>query len=157
MNWVLKTHLKQHRSFCTENSSKECKGTCWVRSATQILGWINSNNYILSTITVQYSPPIIIESIYSVIEASVSQMHQISAKKLIEPEMILPKKKKKILEQQAEMASNKTNYFMWLPAQSLAESPQNSRLPTQSINNLTTCFLSYLPDIAKRLSQKPPN
>lgn len=155
MNWVLKTHLKQHRSFCTENSSKECKGTCWVRSATQILGWINSNNYILSTITVQYSPPIIIESIYSVIEASASQMHQFSAKNSYWTRNDFAKNN--ILELQAEMTSNKTNYFMWLPAQSLAESPQNSRLPTQSINNLTTCFLSYLPDIAKRLSQKSPN
>jgi hypothetical protein len=38
-----------------------------------------------------------------------------------------------------------------LPVQSLAKSSQNSRLPAQTIYNLTTCLLSYLPDIAQCL------
>lgn len=37
------------------------------------------------------------------------------------------------------------------PVQSLAKSPQNSRLPAQTVYNLSTCLLSYLPDIAQCL------
>lgn len=40
-----------------------------------------------------------------------------------------------------------------LPVQSLAKSSQNSRLPAQTIYNLTTCLLGYLPDIAQCLQR----
>ena len=56
-----------------------------------------------------------------------------------------------------ESEKRKERKIVQPPAQSLAKSSQNSWLPAQTIYHLTTCLLSYLPDVAQCLHRKSLN